>query len=247
VLSAKTVFDEIVGNDDSFRLFASIAAVGESQGGWENARIAALLPDSLRDLEPKVVRHGKDEAKHGRIFNGLLHRRGLQPCEVPADADYTSLLERRGIGLRHEVLRRDEPLSEHDVIVYLAHSRVTEHRAAEQMHTLLQQFADHPLLGRAIQQIAADERNHLAYCTDELLRLAVAGHDRAIRAELRACARAEIAVHRDVSHAFVRRTAEILGWSRGKRALLAFGVNARYVYDRLIGWRRMVALRPAQP
>ena len=50
------------------RLFASIAAVGEAQGGWENAEIAARLPDRLRGLEPKVVRHGQDEDKHGRIF-----------------------------------------------------------------------------------------------------------------------------------------------------------------------------------
>ena len=45
MLSAKSLFQEILDNDESFRLFCSIAASGESQGGWENARIAALVPD----------------------------------------------------------------------------------------------------------------------------------------------------------------------------------------------------------
>lgn len=44
MLSAKSLFQEILDNDESFRLFCSIAASGESQGGWENGRIAALVP-----------------------------------------------------------------------------------------------------------------------------------------------------------------------------------------------------------
>ncbi|BFO20140.1 hypothetical protein SHKM778_65280 [Streptomyces sp. KM77-8] len=53
MLSAKTLFQEIVDHDDSFALFCSIAASGESQGGWENARIAALVPEAQRDLAPR--------------------------------------------------------------------------------------------------------------------------------------------------------------------------------------------------
>ena len=77
MLSAKSLFTEILDNDDSFRLFCSIAASGESQGGWENARIAALVPESERDLAPKITRHGADEDKHGRIFNALMKKLSL--------------------------------------------------------------------------------------------------------------------------------------------------------------------------
>ena len=85
MLSAKSLFQEIVDNDESFRLFCSIAAGGEAQGGWENGRIAALVPrEHERDLAPKIARHGADEDKHGRIFNALLKKRGLDPVEVPA-------------------------------------------------------------------------------------------------------------------------------------------------------------------
>ena len=48
MLSAKSLFQEILDNDELFRLFCSIAAGGETQGGWENARIAALAPESAR-------------------------------------------------------------------------------------------------------------------------------------------------------------------------------------------------------
>jgi hypothetical protein len=242
MLSAKNLFQEILDNDESFRLFCSIAAGGESQGGWENGRIAALAPESQRALVPKIVRHGADEDKHGRIFHALLKKRGLQPAEVPHETDYTMLLEKRGIGLAHEQLKRDEPLSELDIVTYLAHSRVTEQRASEQMETLHKYFADHPDVGRAVKMISNDEDNHLAYCHEELLRLARAGHGRTIQRILRECALAEIRVYRDVSLAVMAHMGRILGWSRARAAILAAGIHGVYAYERLVGWRRMVSL-----
>src|SRR5439155_21981365 len=128
MLSAKSLFQEILDDDESFALFCSIAASGESQGGWENRRIAALVPDSQRALAPKITRHGADEDKHGRIFNALMKKRGLEPVPVPPETDYTMLLEKNGIGLPHEKLKNDEPLTVQDIVTYLSHSRVTEQR-----------------------------------------------------------------------------------------------------------------------
>ncbi|MBQ0829836.1 ferritin-like domain-containing protein [Streptomyces tagetis] len=246
MLSAKSLFQEILDHDESFRLFCSIAASGESQGGWENARIAALVPESQRDLAPKIARHGADEDKHGRIFHALLKKRGLEPVEVPPETDYTMLLERHGIGLAHDQLRADRPLTVRDVITYLAHSRVTEERAAGQMALLRKHFADHPDVGRAVRMIAADEDNHLAYAHEELLRFAAAGHGRYIQRTLRACALAEIRVYRDVSLAVMAHMGRVLGWSRARSALLAAGIHAMYLYERLGGWRRLVTLRPPE-
>ncbi|MER6105499.1 ferritin-like domain-containing protein [Streptomyces sp. NPDC001832] len=246
MLSARNLFQEILDEDESFRLFCSIAASGESQGGWENGRIAALVPESQRALAPKIARHGADEDKHGRIFNALLRRRGLQPTEVPPETDYTMLLEKRGIGLAHEQLGRQEPLSERDIITYLAHSRVTEQRASEQMALLLKYFADHPDLGRAVKMIANDEDNHLAYCHEELLRFARFGHGRTIQRILRECALTEIRVYRDVSLAVMDHMGRILNWPRAKAAVLAAGIHGVYAYERLVGWRRMVSLTPPE-
>ncbi|MFG2647708.1 ferritin-like domain-containing protein [Streptomyces sp. NPDC048436] len=243
MLSAKSVFEEILDNDESFRLFCSIAASGESQGGWENGRIAELIPASERGLAPKVVRHGADEDKHGRIFNALLRKRGLHPVEVPQEADYTMLLEKHGIGLAHAKLKASEPLTVADIVTYLAHSRVTEQRASEQMRLLRKYFAEHPVVGRAVKMISNDEDSHLAYCHEELLRFAAAGHGRAIQATLRECALAEIRVYRDVSLAVMDHMGRILGWSKAKSAVLTAGIHAMYAYERLGGWRRMVSLR----
>ncbi|MGW5526038.1 ferritin-like domain-containing protein [Streptomyces xanthochromogenes] len=242
MLSAKSLFQEILDNDESFRLFCSIAASGEAQGGWENGRIAALLPDECRALAPKVARHGADEDKHGRIFRALLKKRGLRPVDVPHDTDYTMLLERQGIGLGHAQLRGEEQLTQRDVMVYLAHSRVTEQRACEQMRLLRRHFGSHPDLGRAVRMISADEDNHLAYCHEELLRLARAGHGPAIQRVLRRSALAEIRVYRDVSLAVMAHMGRILGWPSSKAAVLVAGIHAVYAYERLAGWRRMVTL-----
>ncbi|MEU6808644.1 ferritin-like domain-containing protein [Streptomyces sp. NPDC046831] len=243
MFSAKSLFQEIVDHDESFRLFCSIAASGEAQGGWENGRIAALVPAGERGLAPKIARHGADEDKHGRIFRALLRKRGLEPVPVPADTDYTMLLERQGVGLAHARLNADEPLTVEDIVTYLAHSRVTEQRAAEQMLLLRRHFGGHPEIGRAVRIICDDEENHLAYAHEELLRLASAGHGPLIRRTLRACALAEIRVHRDVSLAVMARMGRILGWPRRKSAVLAAGIHAVHLYERCVGWRRMVRLR----
>ncbi|MER6519492.1 MULTISPECIES: ferritin-like domain-containing protein [unclassified Streptomyces] len=243
MLSARSLFQEIVDHDDSFQLFCSIAASGESQGGWENARIAALVPAGMRDLAPKITRHGADEDKHGRIFRALLRKRGLPAVPVPPETDYTMLLERRGIGLAHDKLRRDEPLTEEDIVVYLAHSRVTEQRAADQMVMLVKCFGDHPEIGKAIRMISNDEDNHLAYCHEELLRLAREGHARTIQRTLRTSALAEIGVYRDVSLAVMARMGRILRWPAPKSAALAAGIRGMYAYERFSGWHRMIDLR----
>ncbi|MEV7118299.1 ferritin-like domain-containing protein [Kitasatospora griseola] len=241
MLSARSLFQEIHDDDRAFRLFCSIAAKGEDQGGWENGRIARLVPD--QELAPKVARHGADEDKHGRIFKALMHKRGLDPTEVPDETDYTMILERQGIGLAHARLRRDEPLTEQDVITYLAHSRVTEQRASEQMLMLKRIFGDHPELGRAVRMISNDEDNHLAFCHEELLRLAYHGHGRLILDTLQETARAEIRTYRDVSLAVMAHLGELLRWPRAKSAALAAGIHAVHGFERAGGWRRMTTLR----
>jgi hypothetical protein len=240
---ARTIFEEIFDNDEAFQLFCSIAASGEAQGGWENSRIAALVPGPQRDLAPKIVRHGSDEDKHGRIFNALLRKRGLEPVAVPPDMDYTIRLEAVGIGVAHSLLRGDEKLTEHDIVTYLAHSRVTEQRASEQMHALCKYAGDRPDIGSAVRMISNDEDNHLAYCHEELLRLTAAGHAELIRSTLRATAMAEIVIYRDVTQAVMAQLARILGWSKARSAALVAGIRAVYLYERLGGWRRMVSLR----
>jgi hypothetical protein len=147
----------------------------------------------------------------------------------------------------HEELRDNQPLSEQDIITYLAHSRVTEQRAAEQMRTLRRYTTERPEFARAIRMISQDEDNHLDYCHEELLRLRDDGHAELIDHTLRTTAIAEIRVYRTVSVAVMAHMGRLLHWPRWKSALLRVGITAIYGYERLIGWRRMTRLRaPAQ-
>lgn len=244
MLSARAIYDEIRNNPETYALFLSVAAEGEAQGGWENARIAALVRDPV--LRSKIARHGADEDKHGRLFGSLLSKRGLSALPVPEDASYTMLLERAGIGLSHERLRRDDPLSDDEILRYLAHSRVTEQRAAEEVATQKRLFADDPELGKAIRMIAEDEENHLAYCHEELLRFAQRGHRDRIRTMLREYALVEIRTYRRVSLAVTRQMADRLAWPAWKAALLRVGIHAVYLFERAWGWRRMTRLRPPE-
>ena len=93
MLSARTIYGEIFDNDEAFGLFCSIAASGEAQGGWENGRIAALVPEARRRLAPedRPARRGRGQARAD------LHRPAEEawprPVPVPAETDYTMLLE----------------------------------------------------------------------------------------------------------------------------------------------------------
>jgi hypothetical protein len=246
VLSARAIYQEIRTNDETYRLFCSVAAKGEAQGGWENERIAALTRNET--LRGKIARHGEDEDKHGRLFAALLRKRGLEACEVPSDVDYTMRLERAGIGLAHERLFRDEPLEDEELLRYLVHSRVTEQRAHEEIEQQVEIFGDDPEIGRAVRMIADDETNHLSYTHEELARFRANGHGERIDAMLREYALVEIATYRDVSLGVMGRMAQALGWPRWKRALLRFGIHAIYAIERLWTWRRMTTIEtPARP
>jgi rubrerythrin len=246
LLSARAIYREIRDNDETYRLFCSVAAKGESQGGWENRRIAELTRDPV--LRPKILRHGEDEDKHGRLFTALLRKRGLETCPVPFETDYTLRLERRGIGLSHERLQSDEPLSDEELLRYLVHSRVTEQRAHEEVEEQLGIFGDDPELGRAVRMIADDERNHLSFTHEELARFSERGYGPLIRSMAREYARVEIETYRDVSLSVMARMARELGWGRAKRAVLAFGIRAIYWVERLFTWRRLTRIgTPERP
>ena len=58
------------------------------------------------------------------------------------------------------------------------------------MQTLRKYSEDRPDIGRAVKMISSDEDNHLAYCHEELLRLAADGHAQFIKHTLREAASA---------------------------------------------------------
>ena len=244
MLSARSIYQEIKEDDRTFELFCSIAAKNERQGGWENERIASLTADPV--LARKVARHGEDEEKHGRLFASLLKKRGLDTVGIPGSSDYCMILEGRGIGLSHERLHREEPLSDEELLRYLVHSRITEQRAAEEVEDQKKIFADDVEIGKAVRMIAEDEQNHLAYCHEELLRFDAAGHGAQIARMLREYATAEADTYRDVAISTMSNFGDLLGWPGWKKGILRFGIRLIWIYERTWGWRRMVRLTPPE-
>ena len=218
MLSAKSLFEEILDNDESFRLFCSIAASGESQGGWENGRIAALVPASERALAPKIARHGADEDKHGRIFNALLQASAACNRSRSRTTPTTRCSWRSTASASPTSSSRPTSRSRSRTSSPTSRTAGSPNSAPPSRCDLLRKhFADHPDIGRAVKMISNDEDNHLAYCHEELLRFADAGHGRDIQRILRECALAEIRVYRDVSLAVMDHMGRILGWPRPRR------------------------------
>lgn len=242
MLSTKSIFQEIRHDRSAFQLLMSIAAKGETQGGWENERIAALTADP--ELARKVLRHGADETKHGLMFSKLLRKAGLDEVPVPPEADYCMILEHKGIGLSHARLNQYRPLDADEILEYLVHSKITEERASDEVNRLLRVFGEDAELAPTLRVIADDEINHLSYAHEELLRLSGQGQREKIRRMLREYAMAEIAVYREVGLVFVRNMAGLLGWSRPKQWLLKLGVSTSYFIEKTFTWRRLAALRP---
>ena len=150
MLSPRSILDEIFDSDEEFELFCSIAASDESQGGWENSGTRRWRPVRARPA-PKIAAQ-RHEDKHGRIFT--------RRCESAAAAGgrlrgygLHGAVEHSGIGLAHARLRQEKPLTEQDIVIYLAHSRVTEQRASEHMRTLRRYVGSRPDVGRAIRMI----------------------------------------------------------------------------------------------
>ena len=241
MLSTKSIFQEIRNNPEAFSLLLSIASKGEFQGGWENERIAALTEDA--EFAQKIRRHGADESKHGLMFSKLLRKAGLENVAVPLEADYCMRLEQRGVGLSHDRLVKEIPLSADELLIYLAHSKITEERAAEEVQRLLKAFQDDGQITPTLCVIAEDEINHLSYAHEELLKLSRRGQWQEINIMLKAYALVEIEVYRDVGLVFVDHMSSILGWGKSKQWLLKLGVLATYLIERTITWRRLVALR----
>lgn len=148
MLSARTIYGEIFDNDEAFGLFCSIAASGEAQGGWENGKIAALVPTRRPAWRRRSPGPARMRTSTGASSPRCCASRALEPVAVPPDADYTMRLEAAGIGLAHARLRREEQLTEADIVTYLAHSRVTEQRASEQMRALRRHAGDRPDIAR---------------------------------------------------------------------------------------------------
>lgn len=238
---------EVLGDGETFRLLCSLAAAALAREGRETCRIAALVPDGLRDLAPAMARHGARQERDARLLGALPAARGLEAVEVPPEADHARLLERRGSCPVHVRTYRGGPVSERDVLAHLAHGYVTAARAAARLECAAARLTGWPQAAGAALEAAAAARDRLAHCREGLLRFARAGHGAAVRLVVRENTLAEAAVHRDVSLAVLARAGRLLGWSMARSVVLEARVQAAYAYERVAGRHRAAPFLPPLP
>ena len=135
MLSASSVFEEIFRDDEAFALFCSIAASGEAQGGWENGRIAALVPRvAVRTWRRRSPGMAPTRTSTGASSMRCCASAAWSRSPVPEDDRLHHAARGSGASAWPTAgCVRDEELTEQDIVAYLAHSRVTEQRASEQM------------------------------------------------------------------------------------------------------------------
>ncbi|WP_410539198.1 ferritin-like domain-containing protein [Streptomyces sp. KL2] len=247
MLRRRDLVREVLDDDASFRLLCSLAAAAQARNGRESRRIAALVPQGRRELAPGMARYGELQERHARLLAGLLAACGLEPAEVPPEADHAALLERRGSCPAHARMRCGQPLSERDVLAHLAHGHAASARAAAWLARLTGHLSGRPGAGEAVREILRAEREHLAWCREGMLGFARAGHVAAVELVLRENALAEARAHRDAALAVLARAGHLLGWSVARSVVLEGGVQARYAYERLTVRRRAVRLDPLPP
>jgi hypothetical protein len=96
------------------------------------------------------------------------------------------------------------------------------------MAGLIESLAGDPETVTLLTEIYGDEIRHVSYATEELNRLADAGHGSLVRQRLRAARRAEARAHRTVSHAFMGRLMSILGAPRLVRFFAGLAIDGSF-------------------
>ena len=198
--------------------------LGERPDRRASARVAA------RTWRPRSPGTAPTRTSTAGSSHALLRKRGLRAgARCPPTPTTPCCWSASASASPTPGCRRDEPLTEQDILAYLAHSRVTEQRASEQM--------------RAAAQALRRPPGHRPRGPDDLRRrgqpprllprgAAAAGLAPGTAAPSSAsCARAhcaEIAVYRDVSLAVMAHMGASWAGPRPKAAVLAAGIHAVY-------------------
>lgn len=185
MVSAKADFEEILDNDEAFSCSARSRPATRPRAAGRTAGSRPSCPRRTRTWRPRSPGTAPTRTSTAGTSTRCCAGGAWSPCPCRRDRLHRAA-RGSGPGLAHHQLRRHKKLTESGIIMYLAHSRVTEQRASEQMQSLRKYAGSRQDVGRAIRMISHDENTHLAYCQEELLRLASAGHAGTIGRTLRA-------------------------------------------------------------
>jgi hypothetical protein len=227
MLSRSSLFRRILDSQEARRFFLNSLAVGEADSAVDLDRVAAHVADPA--LSRRIYRHYAEELKHARLFARHLEAQGFGPTPLPPELDFERHAQRFGMGTPKARLDDPTPFSVADLALFFAGAKAGEERACAEMAGLIRDLAADPETVAVLREIHADEVRHVSYATEELVRLARAGHRRLVVRTLRRARRAEARAHRAVSRAFMGRLFEVLGAPRAARFFAAIAIDLGFV------------------
>ena len=146
----------------------------EAGSGWD--MLAAAEETPRRDMRAKYFRHALDELKHARMFSHrALALSSKRKSRAGAVLDDASFIREHGITSSTSLF---STLSE---LEFLAFVWVAECRGAQQFDVYAALMSEDPESCEMFEEIANDERFHIAYSRAELDRYAETGQARAVR------------------------------------------------------------------
>jgi hypothetical protein len=175
-----------------------------------------------------MYRHFAEENKHARLFEKHLESQGFTPKPLPPELDYEKTGQRYSMGTPKARIDDPRPFDTDDLIVFFCGSKAGEERACKEIAGLIGALVEDPKTIEVLKEIHLDEIRHVSYATEELNKLAAAGHTSKVVRVLRATRRSEARAHRCVSLAFMKRLMTILGHPGWVRVLAAIAIELEF-------------------
>jgi len=221
-------FDRLLASQEAHRFLLNSLSVGEADSALDLDRVAEHVHDPA--LSRKIWRHWAEERRHARLFAERMAELGFEASALPRELDYEHWAQRYGMGTPKPRLEDPRPFDRDDLILFFSGSKAGEERACKEMAALIEDLAADPGTADLLRHIHGDEIRHVSYATEELNRLAAAGHRDQVVRTLRATRRAEARAHRRVSKAFLRRLSELLGSSALLRSFGALAIELEFLW-----------------
>ncbi len=157
-----------------------------------------------------------------------LESQGFTPKPLPPELDYEKTGQLYSMGTPKARIDDPRPFDTDDLIVFFCGSKAGEERACKEMAGLIDALVEDPKTVEVLKEIHLDEIRHVSYATEELNKLAAAGHASKVVRVLRATRRSEARAHRRVSLAFMKRLMTILGYPAWVRFFAAIAIDLEF-------------------
>ncbi len=212
MLSRRSFFRKILDDEHARAFVMNSLAVGEADSAVGLDKAAQHVEDPI--LARKIYRHFAEENRHARLFGRHLEELGVQLRPLPPELDYEQYVRRYEMGIPMARLEDPRLFDNSELIKFFVGCKAGEERACGEMAGLLRDLSGDPRTVEVLREIHEDEIRHVSFATEELNRIADAGHAPEVRLALRKARRAEAKAHRAVSKAFMRKLMRMLGVPR---------------------------------